>query len=223
MRILTVFLLIIIFSSCKTDKGSKESAPEKPYTVPEKIARAHGFENWKNVKEIRFTFNVDRDTTHFERHWQWNTKANEVTMILAGDTISYSRNAIDSLAMKVDRGFINDKFWLLAPFNLMWDQGTQLDHIETTTAPISGKTMQKLTVTYPTEGGYTPGDAYDLYFEDDYLIKEWVFRKANTPEPSLITTWENHVNYNGILIATDRNKDESNWKLYFTDIEVFTK
>ena len=37
--------------------------------------------NWKNVEEIKFTFNVDRDTTHYERSWIWNIRKNEVTGI----------------------------------------------------------------------------------------------------------------------------------------------
>ena len=48
--------------------------------------------------------------------------------------------------------------------------------------------MQKLTIVYGDEGGYTPGDAYDFYFGDDHIIKEWVFRKGNATEPSTMTT-----------------------------------
>ena len=33
---------------------------------------------------------------------------------------------------------------------------------------------------YLSEGGYTPGDAYDIYFNEDYMIKEWTFRKGNS-------------------------------------------
>jgi hypothetical protein len=40
------------------------------------------------------------------------------------------------------------------------------------------------------EGVYTLGASYDIYYNDDYLIRTWVFRKGNQPEPSIITTFE---------------------------------
>ncbi len=189
--------------------------------ILQKIANAHGFKHWKNVSEIKFTFNVDRDTSHFERNWAWKPKANIVTTTTKEKTISYNRNNLDSIADKANEGFINDKFWLLAPFQLQWN-ATNITHTLTkkVTAPISKKTMQKLTIVYGTEGGYTPGDAYDFYFGDDYIIQEWVFRKANQAEPSMITTFENYQEFNGLKIATMHKMAEGNFKLYFTNISV---
>ena len=46
--------------------------------------------------------------------------------------------------------------------------------------PLVGENMQKLTIVYANEGGYTPGDAYDFYFGDDFVIREWVFRKIKS-------------------------------------------
>ena len=66
--------------------------------------------------------------------------------------------------------------------------------------------MNMITITYPNEGGYTPGDAYDIYFDEDYMIKEWTFRKGNSEDPSLSTTFENYKDYNGIKIATDHKQ-----------------
>jgi hypothetical protein len=77
-----------------------------------------------------------------------------------------------------------------------------------------------LTIVYNSEGGYTPGDAYDFYFEDDGLIREWVFRKANQAEPSMTTTWENYNDYNGIIIATNHKKDEGIFNLFFDNIAI---
>ena len=80
--------------------------------------------------------------------------------------------------------------------------------------------MQKLTIVYTGEGGYTPGDAYDFYFGDDYLIKEWVFRKGNQAEASLATTWEEYSDFNGLVMSKTHKKAEGNFKLYFTNIQV---
>ncbi len=220
-------IIPIIFSigliACKSEKKQEKPAIAKELSLFEKVAYKSGFENWNNVDELQFTFNVDRDTSHFERTWIWKVKKDQVTSIANNDTITYHRTKLDSISSKINGGFINDKYWLIAPFNLIWDEGNYTYvHKEEEIAPISKKPMHKLTIVYGTEGGYTPGDAYDFYFENDYLIKEWTFRKGNQPEASLTTTWEDYVEKGGLRIAKMHKNDEG-FKLYFTNIEVKTK
>lgn len=214
-KIIICIAVFIVLSSCKSNQ--KE---EKQLTIAEKIANAHGFEHWKKVSRIGFTFNIDRDSSHFERSWQWEPKSNQVTLISKGDTIAYNRSQIDSTNLQADRKFINDKYWFLAPFNLVWDEGVTISESTIEEAPISKKSLNKITLTYSNEGGYTPGDAYDLFYGDDFLIKEWVFREGNVKEPSMITTWENYKDFNGLKIATEHKKPQANWNLNFTNIKV---
>lgn len=223
MKLFAYCTLLVVLFSCKPAPEKEVVATPENLTISEKIAKAHGIDAWGNVYEIAYTFNVDRDGKHFERSWSWKPKLNEVVLTTANDTIAYNRSKQDSLTLRADMGFINDKYWLLAPFNLVWDKGLKETYTEKATAPISGETMQKLTIVYEGEGGYTPGDAYDFYFGDDYLIKEWVFRKTNAPEPGLITTWEDYQEYNGLKIATKHVKNEGDWKLSFTNIKVTPK
>ena len=49
--ILTLFVITV---SCKSEKSETPSEVEKELTIAEKIAAAHGFENWKNVAEVQF-------------------------------------------------------------------------------------------------------------------------------------------------------------------------
>lgn len=217
-RLIYVIFIVLSISSCKQEK--KVISPEKQLTIPEKIANAHGFQNWDKVSKIEFTFNVDRDSSHFERSWQWKPKTNTVIMISNQDTISYNRSHIDSTNLKTDQAFINDKYWLLAPFNLVWDKGTTISEPVKEEAPISKNELNKITLTYSNEGGYTPGDAYDFYYDDDFLVREWIFRRQNSEEPSLISTWENYQDFNGIKIALEHKKLEENWNLNFTNVKV---
>ncbi len=220
MRISVVIIALLMFG-CKSEKKNEISKPEIELSVIQKIASAHGFDNWKNVNEISFSFNVDRDTSHFERTWVWEPKINKVTAIGANDTLVYSRKAMDSTAQKTNGGFINDRYWLLTPFNLIWDEKNYTyKHVINDIAPIGKKAMQKLTIVYTNEGGYTPGDAYDFYFEDDYIIKEWTFRKSNSPEPSLTTTWEDYIEVGGLKLPRMHKKETNDFKLYFTNINV---
>ncbi|NNK17670.1 MAG: hypothetical protein HKP49_00800 [Maribacter sp.] len=221
-RFALLSLLIITTISCKEKKKTETPSETKELSLVEKVAYKSGFENWKKINELQFTFNVDRDTSHFERTWIWEVNKNQVTSITTEDTITYNRAKMDSVAMKTNGGFINDKYWLKAPFNLIWDEGNYtFSHQEEEIAPLSKKAMHKLTIVYGSEGGYTPGDAYDFYFEDDYLIKEWVFRKGNQPEASLVTTWEDYAEINGLTLAKMHKNDEG-FKLYFTNIEIKT-
>ncbi len=217
-RSLLLFAILLAVVGCKTEKKT-EPVVEK--TILEKVASAHGIENWNSIREIRFTFNVDRDTMHFERSWIWDTKTQEVTGISLGDTLVYNRKAVDSLSQRADAAFINDKYWLLAPVNITWDKDNITYTLEENAiAPISNDSLSKLTVVYGSEGGYTPGDAYDFYLGDDFLVKEWVFRKGNSPEPSSTTTWENYEDLNGLRISKMHRNKEGNFSLYFTDVEV---
>lgn len=218
-NILILIVLTSFIVSCK-QKENPEKVTEKEWSTAEKIANANGFENWKDVSELHFTFNVERDTAHFERSWIWKPKTEDVIMISGNDTIAYNRKSVDSTAMNADKSFINDKYWLLAPFQLVWDKGTQISEPIKEAAPISNKEMNKISLTYPSEGGYTPGDAYDLYYDDSYMISEWIYRKGNSTEPSMMTTWEDYEDFNGITIGKAHNRPDANWKLHFTNIQV---
>lgn len=112
-KILILFSILVTAYSCKQNQENKVT--KKELTIAEKIAKAHGHDNWKAVSELHFTFNVDTDSTHFERSWIWIPKTGDVTLILDNDTISYNRKTVDSTSIIADKNFINDKFWLLAP------------------------------------------------------------------------------------------------------------
>ena len=76
-----MFCLVFLLVSCKSDKKDSIETTEKELSVAEEIANANGFDHWKKVSEIQFTFNVDRDSSHFERSWTWKPKVDEVTLI----------------------------------------------------------------------------------------------------------------------------------------------
>ncbi len=213
--------------SCKNDAKTIENS-ESEVDVPESrelstaeaIANAYGYENWDNVTEVQFTFNVKRPNRNFERGWIWKPKTGDVTMIMAGDTVSYNRSNIDSLTQRADAGFINDKYWLLAPFNLVWDEGTSFSEEENVLAPISQDTLNRLTITYGPSGGYTPGDAYDFYYDSEFKIHEWVFREGNDSIPTMTNTWEDHTTQNGIHFAKMHRDSTGGFELFFTNVTI---
>lgn len=217
-----IIIAVTLIFACKNDssKNVASKIETSTLTTAQKIANAHGFEYWKNVSEISFTFNVDRDTTHYERQWKWQPKSNDVRMIAGTDTIAFNRNNLDSISTVHDRAFINDKYWLLVPFQLVWDSKAEISEPLKAQAPVSDNTLNKVTITYTQKGGYTPGDAYDIFFDDNYIIQEWIYRRQNAAEPSLINTFENYTTINGLKFAQDHKQKDVNWNLNFTNIEV---
>ncbi|WP_223032902.1 hypothetical protein [Hanstruepera marina] len=219
-KLIILFACGFLILACKSDKKENQTKELIELTPAEKIANRYGFQNWNNVEYVTFRFNVTKDSSHFQRLWEWNPKTNDVVLITQSDTLKYNRNKLDDTFINADKAFINDKYWLLAPFNLVWDSGTTISEPEKSVAPLSNKELNKLTLTYSNTGGYTPGDAYDFYFTDEYVIEEWVYRKGNTPQPSMMTTWEDNQEFNGILISKSHKKTTDNWELYFSDVEI---
>ncbi|MBT8244082.1 MAG: hypothetical protein HKP48_10935 [Winogradskyella sp.] len=220
----TILLIFALTASCKSDKTKTQTEVEKELSIVEKIANAHGFENWKNVTEVQFTFAVDRDTIKGNgRSWTWLPKQDSVYMRAGVQNVRYSRKNLDSVPKNVDRAFINDKYWAFVPFQLVWDKTATISEAKKVEAPISKTQMDMITILYPSEGGYTPGDAYDIYYDQNYMIKEWSYRKGNSAEASLSNTFENYKDYNGIKIATDHKKDEGKWNLNLTNIKIKTE
>jgi hypothetical protein len=222
--ITAVLIFALALISCKSEKSEpSDLASTETLSIAEYIANAHGYNNWKKVSEVTFTFKVDRDSVKGKgRQWVWHPKTDSIRLNTGTQVIKYKRSHMDSTHIAADRAFINDKFWLFVPFQLVWDSAAaEISEPKMTQAPISGKALNMITITYPDNaGGYTPGDAYDIYFDQSYVIQEWSYRKGNSPEPTLSTTFENYQEFNDIKIAIDHKMPDTNWNLNFSDVSI---
>ncbi len=214
-RIARLLFLCLVVASCSRNKTTPAGGQ---LSDAEKIANAYGIANFNRLQKLTYTFNVQRDTTHSWRTWVWQKKAGKVTMITGQDTTRYNLSTVNESLKTVDHRFINDKYWLLFPFQLVWDDNLTITNHGAQTAPISGKQLTKITAQYGPAGGYTPGDAYDLYVDEAWLIREWVFRKSGQKDPSLATTWEDYADKKEVKIATNHYNKDRSFRLYFTDI-----
>lgn len=215
--LIATVLLVLVFSCSNKNNDNGET---KELSDIEMIANAYGIDNFNKLKQLEYTFNVARhDTLLVARSWLWNKETGDITMINNQDTVIYQQANITDDLKKVDHSFINDKYWLLFPFQLMWDSNMTYTNMGTQKAPISGEPLIKLTVQYGDDGGYTPGDAYDLYLDETWIIREWEFRKSAKESPGSMITWEGYKEFNGIKIATDHLNKDSGLRIYFTDIK----
>ncbi len=220
-----ILLTITALASC-TNKATGDKTPAAVHdsTTVEKIAHRAGYARWNDVQEIAFTFNVSNaQGVARSRQWTWNPKTGDVLMIAQTDTIQFNRKqALNELQTEADKHFINDSYWLLPEFKFLTDKGTTITEKSGVNAPISAVNMDMITIAYNGDGGYTPGDAYDVYYNKNYEIKEWVFRKGNDTIQSLMTTFEQIESHGGINITTDHRLPDRMSRIHFTNIKVTT-
>ena len=225
-KISLLFLAVTLLMSCKNDQNSQETVnngstePREEMTPQKEIAMANGLKEFDNIENLEFTFNVEvNDTLRSSRHWKWNTKTGKISMTEKDSTTTYTKNDSVSESDKyIDQRFINDTYWLLFPYQLEWSDAN-ISKVSEKAAPISGDTLQMLTASYPSEGGYTPGDSYDIYFNEDNMIQEWVYKSANGKR-EMPTTWEDYEDHKGLKIAKMHQSPDGSFKLFFTDIKV---
>ena len=216
-RLLLLLLpLLSLFSCGQEGQTGTEAESEVPVFVAsslaDSVALAHGFDRWAGIERLDFSFNVERnDTLKVARGWSWWPKSDSVLLREAEQETAFLRanTAQDSAWLKADQKFINDSYWVLMPFYLVWSKdGYESLTTYNDTMPISGAGATKLTVQYRNEGGYTPGDAYDLYLDQQKMIREWAYRPGGQEEAALVMSWEDYRVVNGLQLPGDHRSQQ---------------
>lgn len=222
---LLILTLLLLVTGCKNAKETEITAEVEEISTAQHLAQTAGINNWNEVEEIKFTFNVDKNgTTVMSHHWTWNPNTEDVQLIALNDTINYNRNSpLNDIQLRTDRGFINDVYWLLPEYKLIWDQGTSITEEKSQIAPISKETLDKITILYTGDGGYTPGDAYDIYYDKEHKVREWAYRSKNDTAIGMATTFEDFKTFNGLTFATTHQTADGSTNINFTDIEITKK
>ena len=120
---------------------------------------------------------------------------------------SYQRSQLstqsDAIKNEIDPAFINDQYWLLLPLHVVWDGATVTDEGLHKLA-LGDASADRVVVKYPSDGGYEPGDTWDLYVGADKRIVEIAYHHgANKPPKLVIATWADHKKAGPLLVATD--------------------
>lgn len=207
------------------DAGAPGAGIPSARALADRIAERYGSARFEGVTVLHYKFHVKFGDKNVEREWTWHPKQDSVEyrgpdakgVILQA---AYSRRNAYSMGSEtvatIDKSFINDQYWLLFPLHLKWDKGLTL---KASASDRPGEAWH-LMAQYPAQGGYTPGDAYDLFVDSTATLKRWIFRKGNAPEATNEVTWDAPVEKGGLAFSLNHQGMGKDFRLWFTDVTV---
>jgi len=209
------------------------SAQQRP-AIADQIAKTYGLDSWDRIEAIRYTFNVDLAALKLKlsRSWIWEPKTGQVSYESKDKDgkpvkVTYSRSQLASQSAtvkdQVDPAFINDQYWLVFPFHLVWDGGATIEDAGMQKLPLGKGSAKKVAVKYPSNVGYTPGDTWELYLGADGRVREMLFRHGGAAKPSVVkVTWADYKKAGPLLLSADHRgtADGKPFRLFFSNVAV---
>lgn len=190
-------------------------AQERP-PIFQQMFKAYGFESFGQVEKIRYTFNLETPGLNLSRSWEWEPKTNLISYEGKDKDgkpvkMTYARSQLgsqsDVVKNEIDPAFSNDNYWLLLVLHFYWDGSATVTDEGTQKLPLGNGSAKRVVVKYPSEGGYAPGDTWELYVGADNRIEEFVYHgggPGTQKRPKLLmATWGDHKKAGPLLISTD--------------------
>jgi len=211
------------------------AAASSAQTVPpiaEQIAKTYGLDSFGQIDAIRYTFNAQFPGVNLSRSWVWQPKADQVSYEgkdKDGEAVkaTYVRSQLNSQPANVqddiDPGFVNDNYWLLFPFHAYWDSSATVTDHGMHKLPLGNGSAELVAVKYPLEGGYTPGDTWELYVGKDNRVEHLVYHRGGPTKPGLvIATWAGYKTAGPLLISTEHRgtADGKPLHIFLSDVAV---
>ncbi len=215
-----VFLMAVSLTACAGH------TKERGMTARQQIAESYGLPYFGEVEKIQYTFNVNIGEKQISRFWIWQPHLNRVTFkgMDYQEAITYNRSEMvhteSNKLKKIDAWFINDNYWLLFPYHVAWDKNAKVEDIGRQRPPMGDARARCVVVTYPATGGYTPGDVYDLYLDDQYRLTQWVYRRGGSEKPTRISTWDDHRKVGPLTMSLNHQGEDQNFRVWFTNVGV---
>jgi hypothetical protein len=222
MRLLIFGVLLILPATASS---------QQPPPIAQEIAKTYGLDSFGQIEAIRYTQNLESGPVKVSRTWEWSPKTDTVSYEgtdKEGKPVkaTYRRSQLDSqsaaIKKEIDPAFANDQYWLLLPLLVVWDGATVTEE-GMNKLPLGEGSARRVVVKYPSEGGYQPGDIWELYVGADKRIEEIVYRRgANNPPKLVIASYADHKKAGPLLISTDRRgtRDGTPLRTLFSDVSV---
>ncbi len=206
-------------------------AQQRP-PIAEQMAKTYGLDSFGQIEGIRYTFNAELPGVELSRTWEWNPKTDTVSYEGKDKEgkpikVTYQRSQLssqsDAIKNEIDPAFLNDQYWLLFPFHVVWDISATVTDEGMQKLPLGNGSAERVVVKYPSEGGDSPGDTWELYVGADKRIEEFIFHRGGTRKPSVvIATWADHKKAGPLLISTDHRgtADGKPLRISLSDVSV---
>ena len=200
--------------------------------IAEQIAKTYGLDSFDKIEAIHYTFNLQLPGVNVSRSWVWQPKTGQVSYEAKDKDgnpvkVSYVRSRLDgepaNVKDEIDPAFLNDEYNLLFPLHVYWDSSADVQDMGMQKLPLGKGSAKRVVVKYPSEGGYTPGDTWELYVGSDDRVEEFVYHRGGPKKPSVvIATWAGYKKAGPILISTDRRgtADGKPLRISFSDVSV---
>jgi hypothetical protein len=192
---------------------SATSVAQQRAPIAAQIGKAYGVDSFDQIEAIRYTFSIPE--VKLSRSWVWEPKTDTVSYDgkdKQGNPVkvTYKRSEVDSqdeaVRKNIDPAFVNDQYVLMFPFHVAWDTWATVTDEGMHEAPISKKSARRVIVKYPGEGGYSPGDTWELYVGNNHRIEEFVYHRNGPDFPKVYTaTWEANKKAGPLLFSTERH------------------
>ncbi len=224
LRFLTLAVLIVSASAW---------AQNRP-PILDQIAKTYGLDSFGQVEAIRYTWSGEIPGVFKISHsWEWEPKTNKVSYEGKDKEgkpvkVSYSRSQLasesDAVKKEIDPAFINDNYWLLFPFHAYWDTSATVSDQGVKKLPTGQGSATLVSVKYPSDGGYTPGDTWDLYVGKDNRVELLVYHRGGTAGPKLVTaTWAGYKKAGPLLISSEHRGTADGKPLHISITNVAVK
>jgi hypothetical protein len=200
--------------------------------IAEQIAKTYGLDSFKKIEAIRYTFNAQLPGVNLSRTWVWQPKTDQVSYEGKDKDgkpvkVSYVRSQLNgepaNVKDEIDPAFVNDEYNLLFPLHVYWDASSDVQDMGTQKLPVGKGSAKRVVIKYPSEGGYTPGDTWELYIGSDGRAAAFVYHRGGPMKPSVVmASWAGYKKAGPLLISTDRRgtADDKPLRIFFTDVSV---
>ena len=207
-------------------------AQERP-PIFQQMFKAYGLESFGQVEKFRYTFSLEFPGLNLSRTWEWEPKTDLITYEGkdkdgAPVKLTYARSQLSSqsdfVKNEIDPAFSNDNYWLLFVLHVSWDGSATVTDEGMQKLPLGNGSAQRVVVKYPSQGGYSPGDTWELYVGKNKRVEEFVYHRAGKGLPSLYTgTWEGYEKAGPLLLSTDHEGttgDGKSVRIFYSDVAV---
>ena len=205
---------------------------QKRSPIAEQIAKTYGLDSFGQIEGIRYTFNFDLGKVKVSRSWVWEPKIGQISYEgkdKAGKPVklTYLRSQLSSQAAvvkdEIDPAFFNDQYWLLFPLHLSWDSSAEVEETGNHKLPLGKGSASRVVVKYPSEGGYTPGDTWELFVGADNRLQEFILHHGGSKKPTVIVaSCGDYKKAGPLLVSLDHRGtgDGQPLRVFFSDVSV---